>query len=121
MSIKMPFGKHKGMILENLPDGYLDYMLDWMDSEESGWMSHKRKRLFDAMDDEWNRRKGGHRPAEAAKVKPLGQLSPGARSLLPEFVKSGYRGMSMKLHPDKGGTTEDFRNLKELVEALEKL
>jgi hypothetical protein len=117
MGIRMPFGKHKGIVLENLPVDYLDWVLGWMDSEDSGWMSYSRKRLFDAMEDEWDRRQSGTRPKEVAKSK----MSAAARSLKSEFIKSGYRAMSLKYHPDKGGTSEQMIALKELKEALEKL
>lgn len=119
MSIRMPFGKHKGTPLVNLPTDYLDWVLGWMDSEESGWMSYSRKRLFDELDAEYERRKTGVRPTRA--VKTALSVSPEAKALLSEFIKSGYRAMAMKCHPDKGGTPEQMIALKELKEALEKL
>lgn len=121
MGLRMAFGKHKGMPIENLPDDYLTFIVDWMDSEASNWMSHSRKRLFDALDEELFRRKH-NLPLPSAKQQ-AGTLvcSTEARKLLPEFIKSGYRAMSLKLHPDKGGSAEDFLALKELKDALEAL
>jgi hypothetical protein len=90
-----------------------------MDSDESGWMSHSRSRLFDALEDDWNRRKTGARPNTGPALKP--KMSQAARLMLPEFIKSGYRAMSLKYHPDKGGTAEQMRVVKEVKEVLEKL
>lgn len=113
MSIRMPFGKYKGKVLENLPVGYLDWVLDWMNSEESGWMSHRRAQLWDALDKEWERRKSG----------PNGnlRLPPSAKRLLPEFILVGYKAMARRYHPDVGGTKDQMIALTELKKALEKL
>lgn len=119
VSIRMPFGKHKGTPIVNLPTDYLDWLLDWMDSEESGWMSNSRKRLFDELDEEYQRRKTGQRPTKVMKTKFA--IGDDARKMLPEFIKSGYRAMALKIHPDKGGTAEQMVALRELKEALEKL
>ena len=117
MSPRMPFGKHKGKELEDLPIDYLEWVMCWMDSEGSGWMSRGRSWLFDALEDEWERREG--RPNVGPTLKP--RMSPMARQLLPEFIKLGYRAMTMKCHPDKGGTSELMMALKELKGVLEKL
>lgn len=120
MGLRMPFGKHKGMPIENIPDDYLMYIIDWMDSDASNWMSHTRKRLFDELDEEMLRRKKGTPLPSSSSTTGL-VCSSVARKLLPEFVKTGYRAMSLKLHPDKGGSAEDFVALKELKDALDKL
>lgn len=121
MSIRMPFGKHKGTPIENLPTDYVDFLLDWMDSEQSGWMSNRKVRLFDALQDIWEAHKTGMRTPQVQVGGPLGKLSPEARALLPEFVKEGYKGLSRKLHPDVGGSNASMVALTELKKALEKL
>lgn len=121
MSLKMPFGKHEGTPLENLPESYLDWLLDWMDSKASGFLADKRKRLYEALDDEYERRKSGA-PKSSAKTPSQGlKVSGEAKALLPEFVKSGYRAMSRKVHPDMGGSAAQMIALQELKAALEEL
>ena len=120
MAIRMPFGKHKGTPVTNLPIDYLDWVLGWMDSEDSDWMSHSRTRLFDELDNEYLRRKTGQRPTTKAAAKRF-DVSPESRRLLPEFIKEGYRAMALKHHPDKGGSDAAMIALKELKDALEKL
>ena len=117
MAVRMEFGKHKGTLVTNLPTGYLNWLLNWMDSEASNWMSHSRTRLFDELDYEYLRRE--RRPTRAA-VKRFA-VSAASRSLLPEFIKSGYRVMALKHHPDKGGSDAAMIALKALKDALEKL
>ena len=116
MGLRMPFGKHKGTPIENLPLEYLDWILDWMDEEG---LSHSKPRLFDALDEEFMRRKKGSPPEVSGTGLP--KLSPQAKALLPLFVKAGYHAMALKLHPDRGGTNEQMVALQQLKEALEKL
>ena len=119
MSQRMPFGKHKGKELKDLPIDYLEWVMCWMDSEDSGWMSRGQGWLFDALEDEWERRESRPGRSVGPTLKP--RMSAAAQELLPEFVKLGYRAMSMKCHPDKGGTSELMAALKELKGVLEKL
>ena len=119
MAIRMPFGKHKGTPVTNLPVDYLDWVFGWMDSEESNWMSHSRTRLFDELDAEYLRRTTGERPSKAATKRF--DLPAEGRRLLPEFIKEGYRAMALKHHPDKGGSNAAMIALKALKDALEKL
>lgn len=43
------------------------------------------------------------------------------KELAKELIKSGFRQLALKCHPDKGGTTQQFQELNILKEQLEKL
>ena len=119
MTARMEFGKHKGTPVTNLPTDYLDWLLNWMNSEDSNWMSYSRKRLPDELDNEYLRRT--RRPTTTAAVVVKFKISAASRLLLPEFIKSGYRMMALRCHPDKGGSSAAMIALKALKDALEKL
>ena len=54
---RMPFGKHKGELIMELPDDYLNWLQKWLSEDEyDGW-------FVDAVEDEWKDR---HRPVDGS-------------------------------------------------------
>ena len=48
---RMPFGKHKGELIMELPDDYLNWLQKWLSEDEyDGW-------FVDAVEDEWKDRR----------------------------------------------------------------
>lgn len=90
----MPFGRHKGLPLEELPDAYLH------------WLTTIRLRspLQEAVEAERRRRQGagGYSARTAA-------LTPPARVV--ELVELGWRAAAKHYHPDVGGTNEAMREI----------
>lgn len=90
----MPFGKHKGRDLSDVPDDYLDWL--FFDIE-------LREPLKSAVHREITKRDGlNYTPAapDAGRIKQI------------------YRTLAVKWHPDKGGTTEAMQAVNEFYEAL---
>jgi hypothetical protein len=90
---RMPFGRFKGLLLEELPDAYLR------------WLTTIRLRspLQEAVEAERRRR------LEAASMMPSA-CPPRAA----ELVELGFRTAARRHHPDVGGTDEAMR---EIIEA----
>ncbi len=109
----MPWGKHKGTPLENIPVDYLEWCVD---GSGKGFTKVKFPKLYADLEAELERRELGLPPAVAN-----GKLSEEARAFIPDLVKAGFREMSKKLHPDKGGKPEDFVALRELRDYLESI
>lgn len=105
--MKMPFGKHRGAAIHDLPDDYLE----WLHG-----LDNVRGRLRKAVDAEWRCRQWeeeSRRPVEY-----MSEFDAEDKLLLAELIRSGYRQMAMKHHPDVGGNPEVMRKLNALMERL---
>jgi uncharacterized protein (DUF3820 family) len=93
----MPFGKHKGRELEELPDGYLLWLAENVELREpllSGvWMEFKERGLTT-------------------------DQRPTTEGLDPDKVKTVYRELSFQFHPDRGGNTEAMKAINLFYERL---
>jgi uncharacterized protein (DUF3820 family) len=86
MATEMPFGKHKGRPLHDLPGEYLHWLAG---RELSGW-------LADAVAAELTRRRLG---------------PDGLRHSMVEIVQTGFRELAKRVHPDHGGDTASMREI----------
>lgn len=106
--MKMPFGKYRGVLVERLPDDYLD----WLHS-----LDDLREPLRQAVEREWSHRQweeeSRHSSAGFAR-----DLDADDRLLLAEILRTGYRAMALKYHPDVGGPAEIMLRLNRLMERL---
>lgn len=98
----MPFGKHKGEPIDELPDGYICWLLT----------IELREPLRSAVENEAHTRGLDTSGTRCAIVPPAAIVV--ARRL----VDVGYRRLAVELHPDKGGSTEAMVQLNAAVEAL---
>jgi uncharacterized protein (DUF3820 family) len=89
--MKMPFGKHEGVPLHDLPWTYLQ----WLSEQE--WIHTKRPTLAAAI------------RAELAMRDGLG--GPGVPARVVELIEGGFRATAMKHHPDHGGSNEAMREV----------
>src|SRR4051794_17992271 len=95
MSARMPFGKHKGELLDVIPSGYLLWALREVDLDP---------RLRSAIEDEL----AGRPPTGRRRRRP----DPAGRDPGPELAAVGpvvdrwYSEMIRLFHPDRGGSTE---------------
>jgi hypothetical protein len=80
----IPFGKYRGLDLQDLPDEYLEWL----------FTIELREPLRSAVEDEI-----------AARRKPVGA----GHRIADELVTAGYRVMAMRYHPDKGGDTQTMQ------------
>lgn len=104
--MQMPFGKYKGWSLEDVPDDYLVWVLDYATSAGPTLKAAIRQRLG---------------------LDPQPQPAPGASyasdSGLPtdrvrQSVQSWYRRMAMKYHPDRGGSDAQMQAIGEAYQEL---
>jgi hypothetical protein len=94
---RMPFGRHKGLPLGELPDAYLH------------WLTTIRLRspLQEAVEAERRRRQGA---ASDPAPTVLAVRPPRAA----EVIEAGWRHLALKHHPDRGGAHEV---MVEIIEA----
>ena len=93
---RMPFGKHKGERLEDIPDDYLEWLLLKIDLRADTRMH---------VEAEYRLRNGP---------------PPSAGSLL-DIVNAGFRALALKYHPDHGGDSESMRLAIESCEFLKRM
>jgi len=137
----MPFGKHRGTPLEELPDSYITWLL-----------TEFRDRLFDnlkhALEEEAENRgmdidgnftyagggsnsNGGYQRQQRQQRQqappppppPAGriQLTAAEKDMASLLVQAGYRSLAKKYHTDIGGKEEDMKCLDETVAKLRKV
>lgn len=92
MTYRMPFGKHKGKLLRDLPDTYLAWLLG---------LSDLREPLKTEL-----RLEGERRVRSYAPPKPARELPP--RETAEEIITAGYRQVALRRHPDHGGTHDEM-------------
>ena len=90
-SRRLEFGKYRGHDIRDVPEDYLQWLI--MNSEQTLEMCRR----------ELERREN----AEQASM-----------SWMERLIKTGYRELVKRHHPDAGGTTEDMQSLNASYEAL---
>jgi hypothetical protein len=105
----MPFGRHIGEPLADLPVGYLAWLLT-IDL-------HRYPRLRPAVEEEMQRRRGGPGPRAA----PNGASSAGTTVAWDQVISKWFSRLSLKFHPDRGGSHEHMVALNVAREELEKI
>jgi hypothetical protein len=106
----MPFGRYRGLYVADLPDDYLR----WLQG-----LDDLRGRLRRAVDAEWRSRRlrADYRDDPSEATLPF-QIDAGDKPLLQELLRSGYRALAAKYHPDVGGDPDTMRRLNALMEKL---
>ncbi len=98
--MRMPFGKHRGYELSELPDGYLK----WLSTLE---LHEPLKR---AVDDEIYTRISRDAAQRAFGIMPSAPQVD--RTTVEEIVGAGLRSLAKKYHPDlEGGSEEDMKRV----------
>jgi len=95
----MSFGKYRGVPVEELPDNYLDRILN------QGWL---REPLLSACREEFLRR-DGHPVTTPADDE--------TKTIASQIIAAGYRKLALERHPDKeGGSHQKMRALNQAYE-----
>lgn len=92
--MKIEFGKYKGYDLHDVPENYLL------------WMIRNSQERIDTFQNELQRREN--------------ELEANADFAV-RIIKSGFRELSKKLHPDMGGSAAEFQELTAAYEKLKSL
>ncbi|MBA2883060.1 hypothetical protein HNR65_003417 [Desulfosalsimonas propionicica] len=92
--MKMPFGKYRGFEVDEIPEDYLRWLVKNVNLREP-----LRSSVFEALDEHPE------------------------REILPEqaTIKTIYRRLSMKYHPDKGGDTAAMQAINDFYAELTKM
>jgi Putative quorum-sensing-regulated virulence factor len=99
--IRMPFGKHRGEHISDIPTSYLAWLLEEVSGLRAG--------LREAVEAELADRLGLEAEVRYVEVpaRPPAALLPAVR----DIVRSGYRQASLRAHPDLGGQTVAMQHL----------
>lgn len=109
--IAMPWGKHRGCLLSEVPSGYLAFVVEDSNATESLKDACRRvlaDRFGDACD-----------PEPQPKSPPWQQERHSASDtdgVSREKIKRWYRRASLQAHPDRGGSAALMKLLNELME-----
>lgn len=85
------FGKYAGQSIHDVPQDYLE------------WLKNKAEEDIVRIDRELMRRE---------------DIEKASQSTVEKLVAEGFRSLAKKLHPDHGGTAEQFRDLQAARERL---
>jgi hypothetical protein len=105
---RMPFGRWKGVSVTDLPDDYLQWLVDEVDMQP--W-------LDTAVRAEYAGRHGAQATTPAIYRLPVGASVEMALRL----VQAGRRALSRELHPDVGGDHESMVTLNTSADWLTEL
>ncbi len=101
MSVRMPFGKFKGVFIHDLPFEYLTWIYK---------LDNLREPLLSAIENEFHARK---EPVNGGKT-----LDPDVGAMVDELVSAGYRKLAQVHHPDHGGETRTMQLVNAAAEWL---
>ena len=120
--MKMPFGRHCGRQVGDLPDSYLVWLMSIdlrnpalradvrAEAEDRGLIGGGSRRR-----DHWR----DERREAPAQNQPLLFKDQGEAAIAREIVKSGARQLAHKHHPDHGGSTATMQVVNRVHKALE--
>jgi hypothetical protein len=94
----MPFGRHRGVLLVDLPPDYLTWLLGL----------ELREPLRSAVAAEAERRQ---RNTHTPQAPHMPRLPRDAVPLAEQIITAGYRSLAQKHHPDRGGETRSMQRL----------
>lgn len=93
--LAIPFGKHRGQSVADLPTSYLAWLLEECDLKNNNLKEEIRNTLY-------------------FRMKVLNVIP----DALPD-VKNVYRKLSMKYHPDRGGSVAAMQAINDFKDALQ--
>jgi hypothetical protein len=116
--MQMPFGKHAGEEVCELPNGYLLWLArecDLYGDLLATVLRELRVRGFKSEDFESRsrRRRPASPPSAGVIHVPLAE-----NTLFKELVDAGYHALAMRHHPDRGGDAVVMRRLISLTEEI---
>jgi len=98
--MRMPFGKFKGVLVADLPDDYLEWLINVVEMREP---------LKTVVKEEHDRRFAASATAE---------LPTEVRTMAAEIVSAGYRKLALQHHPDHGGQTRTMQLINAAADFL---
>lgn len=111
----MPFGKYRGLPLSEVPPDYLAWL--YWSSDIDGALRWEVEEALLAHFPARPTYSEAQRMADFARLKAVDET----RRQVGEALKSAYRDLSKKYHPDRGGSNQVMAGINALYERLEKL
>jgi uncharacterized protein (DUF3820 family) len=108
-ALRMPFGRHKGKFLDEVPVSYLRWVLRECANIPLGLRRAIRGVVEEAEDSGMEARG----PAQAENTGPPVNW--------PGIIRDWYRGLARDYHPDRGGSVEAMKVVNEAADRLRKL
>lgn len=105
--MRMPWGKHKGWSIDDLPDGYVLWALYQSNIHDDD--------LLDALKEEVLSRWPDRAPV---KYYRMNMGSSCQQVSIPERAKKAYREVAIMFHPDKGGDVEAMKAINVFYDML---
>ncbi len=101
----MPFGRHRGLQIRDLPDAYILWLTSLADLREPlrGVIFREARRRGFAEEEPRDTEPPGER--WTADGQPRGAP---ARTVVEELIGAGLRGLARRYHPDAGGAHEQM-------------
>ncbi len=115
----MPFGKHKGEHIDDVPLDYLMWVYENCDLRSEALASAISARIRGRQS-----RTSSHSPPPPPPPPPpprQEQATSTGVATIEKVVRAWHRQMAMKYHPDRGGTHEQMLLVNEGAELLKKL
>lgn len=115
--MEMPFGKYRGCDIGDVPDDYLEWVLDNIEIRSEALRGAIESKL------EGTYVRGGYRHQATSPPPPPPPPPPpsGGVAIVEKVIRAWHRQMTLKYHPDRGGTHEQMLLVNEGAELLKKL
>jgi len=88
---KVQFGKYAGFDLSEVPSSYLDWLIETIEAQLAEYKAERERRIH------------------------------GSLNMAMKIASVGYRELSKKLHPDKGGDEDDMKSLNKAMDFIRRL
>lgn len=116
---RLPWGRYYGCTVDELPDGYLRWLLK-RHGLKSEFPALYRACILDLQrrqqeEDLRNSRRACH---EKASSMLIGDVTGAQKQMIERIMKAGIRALARQVHPDVGGTHEDMVDLNETTALL---
>jgi hypothetical protein len=111
MTMRMPWGKFRGLGLGDIPTGYLVRILEEGYTDRTPTLKLAvRTEIAERLE---------LRAAPPSSPRPTnGTPPPELAHLMGQLVGLGYKHLAVRLHPDRGGKTEEMQRLNRLRDWL---
>ena len=105
--MRLSFGKHRGTSIDDLPDGYLQWLF-WLDTLQPDVEKAVKTEVLSRWPE---------KIVQVHRITRTKSKSPNHQAR----IKTIFRELALRYHPDTGGNTEAMQAINEFMEKLEAL
>lgn len=129
-NVRMPFGKHRGQYLHEVPTSYLEWCLSNLQDLDSQLRAAMQEALdgqaaeqgerSESTSGRWRQQSEARQRYQRREQEPPPE--PGRQLVeLKAIIRMWHREMAMKFHPDRGGSVEAMAAINAAHDRLKKL